>query len=97
MLYFVINLSCLHGSFSISGFVGTVKLELECQLRCLGLFVQDDVEKICLIYDHFLSNFPLCHGYWRKYAAHMARLCTTDKVVEVFEKAVSAATYSVGM
>ncbi|RDX60122.1 prp39, partial [Mucuna pruriens] len=57
----------------------------------------DDVEKICLVYNHFLSKFPLCHGYWRKYAAHMTCLCTTDKVVEVFEKAVLAATYSVGM
>ncbi|KAG5015476.1 hypothetical protein JHK85_021612 [Glycine max] len=57
----------------------------------------DDAEKICLVYNHFLSKFPLCHGYWRKYAAHMTCLCTTDKVVEVFEKAVLAATYSVGM
>ncbi|CAL5214251.1 unnamed protein product [Lathyrus oleraceus] len=57
----------------------------------------DNVEKICLVYDHFLSEFPLCHGYWKKYAAHMSRLCTMDKVVEVFERAVSAATYSVGL
>ncbi|KAJ1426198.1 Tetratricopeptide-like helical domain superfamily [Sesbania bispinosa] len=57
----------------------------------------DDMEKICLVYDHFLSKFPLCHGYWRKYAAHMTHLCTMDKVVEVFEQAVLAATYSVGM
>ncbi|KAK7399727.1 hypothetical protein VNO78_10916 [Psophocarpus tetragonolobus] len=57
----------------------------------------DDEEKMCLVYNHFLSKFPLCHGYWRKYAAHITSLCTTDKVVEVFEKAVLAATYSVGM
>lgn len=60
-------------------------------------FLQDNVEKICLVYDHFLSEFPLCHGYWKKYAAHMSRLCTMDKVVEVFERAVLAATYSVGL
>ncbi|KAE9602926.1 hypothetical protein Lal_00050182 [Lupinus albus] len=57
----------------------------------------DDTEKICLVYDNFLSEFPLCYGYWRKYAAHMTHLCTIDKVVEIFEQAVSAATYSVGM
>ncbi|KAI4295371.1 hypothetical protein L6164_035424 [Bauhinia variegata] len=57
----------------------------------------DDLEKICLVYDSFLSKFPLCYGYWRKYAAHMSRLCTIDKVVEVFERAVQAATYSVGL
>ncbi|KAK7318888.1 hypothetical protein RJT34_03595 [Clitoria ternatea] len=57
----------------------------------------DNVEKICLVYDHFLSKFPLCYGYWRKYASHMACLCTMDRVVEIFENAVLAATYSVGM
>ncbi|XP_057950326.1 pre-mRNA-processing factor 39-2 [Malania oleifera] len=57
----------------------------------------DDREKICLVYDSFLSKFPLCHGYWRKYADHMARLCTVDKVVEVFERAVQSATYLVGV
>ncbi|XP_047168631.1 pre-mRNA-processing factor 39-2 isoform X2 [Vigna umbellata] len=56
-----------------------------------------DVDKICLVYNNFLSKFPLCHGYWRKYAAHMTCISTTDKVVEVFEKAVLAATYSVGV
>ncbi|KAL9329484.1 hypothetical protein ACSQ67_004487 [Phaseolus vulgaris] len=57
----------------------------------------DDVEKICLVYNNFLSEFPLCHGYWRKYAAHMSCISTTDKVVEVFEKAVLAATFSVSV
>ncbi|KAI9127398.1 hypothetical protein K1719_001957 [Acacia pycnantha] len=55
----------------------------------------DDMKKICLAYDHFLSKFPLCYGYWWKYAAHMIHLCTIDKVVEVFERAVESATYSV--
>ncbi|KAJ0016764.1 hypothetical protein Pint_10077 [Pistacia integerrima] len=55
----------------------------------------DDIEKICLVYDAFLAEFPLCYGYWLKYADHKARLCTAEKVVEVFERAVQAATYSV--
>ncbi|XP_054777377.1 pre-mRNA-processing factor 39-2 isoform X3 [Prosopis cineraria] len=55
----------------------------------------DDMEKICLVYDHFLSQFPLCYGYWRKYAVHMNHLGTVDKVVEVFEQAVQSATFSV--
>ena len=53
------------------------------------------MEKLCLVYDNFLSKFPLCYGYWRKYATHMIHLCTIDKVVEVFERAVESATYSV--
>jgi len=59
--------------------------------------LQDQLEKICLVYDSFLSEFPLCYGYWRKYSEHMIRLCTVDKAVEVFERAVQAATYSVGV
>ncbi|KAK6932258.1 hypothetical protein RJ641_001882 [Dillenia turbinata] len=55
----------------------------------------DDIEKICLVYDSFLAEFPLCYGYWRRYAGHKMRLCTVDKVIEVFERAVESATYSV--
>ncbi|XP_062162711.1 pre-mRNA-processing factor 39-2 isoform X3 [Alnus glutinosa] len=57
----------------------------------------DDIQKICLVYDSFLSEFPLCHRYWRKYAEHKTRLCTVDKVVEIFERAVQSAPYSVGV
>ena len=47
------------------------------------------------MYDGFLSEFPLCYGYWKKYADHVMRLCSVDKVVEIFESAVESATYSV--
>ncbi|XP_022927451.1 uncharacterized protein LOC111434274 isoform X2 [Cucurbita moschata] len=57
----------------------------------------DVIEEISLVYDSFLSEFPLCHGYWRKYAAHKTRLCSVDKVIDVFEQAVQSATYSVGI
>ncbi|KAF4385970.1 hypothetical protein G4B88_031105 [Cannabis sativa] len=57
----------------------------------------DNIEKICLVYDSFLSEFPLCHGYWRRYAGHKARLCDVGEVVEVFERALQLATYSVGV
>ena len=45
------------------------------------------------MYDSFLSEFPLCHGYWRKYAAHKAHLCTLDRVAEIFERAVQSAAH----
>ncbi|KAB1208577.1 Pre-mRNA-processing factor 39 [Morella rubra] len=57
----------------------------------------DDINRICLVYDSFLSKFPLCYGYWRKYADHKTRLCTVDKVAGIFEQAVQSATYSVGV
>ncbi|KAF8118571.1 hypothetical protein N665_0004s0052 [Sinapis alba] len=57
----------------------------------------DDIEKLCLVYDAFLLEFPLCHGYWRKYAYHKIKLCTLEDAVEVFERAIQAATYSVAV
>ncbi|KAK1297602.1 hypothetical protein QJS10_CPB15g01113 [Acorus calamus] len=55
----------------------------------------NDIQQLSLVYDSFLSKFPLCYAYWRKYASHKARLCTIDKVIEVHERAVQSATYSV--
>ncbi|CAN7026976.1 hypothetical protein IGI04_025134 [Brassica rapa subsp. trilocularis] len=57
----------------------------------------DDTEKLCLVYDAFLLEYPLCHGYWRKYAYHKIQLCTLDDAVDVFERAIQAYTYSVAV
>ncbi|MFS7931744.1 putative tetratricopeptide-like helical domain superfamily [Helianthus anomalus] len=57
----------------------------------------DNIKAISSVYESFLSWFPLCHGYWKKYADHMERLCNVDKAVGVFEQAVQSATYSVGL
>ncbi|KVH87043.1 RNA-processing protein, HAT helix [Cynara cardunculus var. scolymus] len=59
--------------------------------------MQDNIKAISSVYESFLSLFPLCHGYWKKYADHQARLCTMEKAVEIFEQAVQSATYSVGL
>ncbi|CAH8320380.1 unnamed protein product [Eruca vesicaria subsp. sativa] len=56
---------------------------------------QDNIAKIRKVYDAFLAEFPLCYGYWKKYADHEARVGAMDKVVEVYERAVQAVTYSV--
>ncbi|KAI3915646.1 hypothetical protein MKX01_015471 [Papaver californicum] len=56
---------------------------------------EDNISKIEKVYDAFLAEFPLCYGYWKKYADHEARLASVDKVVEVYERAVVAVTYSV--
>ncbi|XP_021321018.1 golgin subfamily A member 6-like protein 6 isoform X2 [Sorghum bicolor] len=55
----------------------------------------DDIDVISLVYHSFLLEFPLCYGYWIKYAAHKARLCTTRYVVDVYEQAVHAVPHSV--
>uniref|UniRef100_A0A2P2MLV3 Pre-mRNA-processing factor 39-like isoform X1 n=2 Tax=Rhizophora mucronata TaxID=61149 RepID=A0A2P2MLV3_RHIMU len=55
----------------------------------------DKILKIRKVYDAFLAEFPLCYGYWKKYADHEMRLGFMDKVVEVYERAVLGVTYSV--
>ncbi|KAJ6401669.1 hypothetical protein OIU84_016966 [Salix udensis] len=55
----------------------------------------DKILKIRKVYDAFLVEFPLCYGYWNKYADHEARLGFMDKVVEVYERAALGVTYSV--
>lgn len=59
--------------------------------------LQNDIQRICLVYDAFLSEFPLCYGYWKKYASHKARLCTLYEVEELYERALRVATYSVDL
>ncbi|XP_062196318.1 pre-mRNA-processing factor 39-2 isoform X2 [Phragmites australis] len=57
----------------------------------------DDIDVISLVYHSFLLEFPLCYGYWIKYAAHKARLCTKGDVVEVYEQAVQAVPHSIDL
>ncbi|KAI3449821.1 hypothetical protein Pfo_006486 [Paulownia fortunei] len=58
---------------------------------------EGNILKIRKVYDTFLAEFPLCYGYWKKYADHEARLSSMDKVAEVYERAVQGVTYSVDM
>ncbi|KAI3966312.1 hypothetical protein MKW92_029808, partial [Papaver armeniacum] len=53
--------------------------------------------KIRAVYDRFLSEFPLCHVYWKKYADHVYRLSDNKLVemIEVYERASKLMTYSV--
>ncbi|XP_047319841.1 pre-mRNA-processing factor 39-2-like isoform X2 [Impatiens glandulifera] len=53
------------------------------------------ISKIRRVYDAFLLEFPLCYGYWKKYADHEARFGSIDRVMEVYERAVLGVTYSV--
>ncbi|KDP26468.1 hypothetical protein JCGZ_17626 [Jatropha curcas] len=55
----------------------------------------DKISKIRKVYDAFMAEFPLCYGYWKKYADHEARVGSMDKVLEVYERAVMGVTYSV--
>ncbi|KAJ3013064.1 hypothetical protein HKX48_005933 [Thoreauomyces humboldtii] len=45
-------------------------------------------EKLRTVYDHFLAKFPLCFGYWKKYADWELLLEGAQKSVEIFERGV---------
>lgn len=57
----------------------------------------EDVRKIRAVYDAFLAEFPLCYGYWKKYADHEARLAGVDGVEAIYERATAAFPYSVDL
>ncbi|KAI9358871.1 hypothetical protein DFJ73DRAFT_656655, partial [Zopfochytrium polystomum] len=40
------------------------------------------------VYDHFLSKFPLCFGYWKKYADAVLTLEGVEKAEAIYERAV---------
>ena len=57
----------------------------------------EDVLKIRAVYDAFLAEFPLCYGYWKKYADAEARLAGIDGVEHVYERATHAFPYSIDL
>jgi pre-mRNA-processing factor 39 len=59
-----------------------------------------DIESVREAYDAFLSEFPLCYVYWKRYADHEAAAGSAnaqDKVSEVYERAVDAFPHSVDL
>lgn len=55
---------------------------------------QADLEKIRQVYDGLLAEFPLCYGYWRKYAEAEGRLGSADWAVNVYDRGIAAVPYS---
>ncbi|KAL6553294.1 hypothetical protein OROGR_007136 [Orobanche gracilis] len=56
----------------------------------------EDLNIISVAYDSFLSRFPLCHWHLEKYAHHKAKLCSPQEVVNIYERGVGVAMFSVG-
>lgn len=48
------------------------------------------MEKLRETYDTFLSVFPLCYGYWQKYADAEVRHSNPEKAQAVYERGVAA-------
>lgn len=53
-----------------------------CAKMCI-VFQQSDVEAAREAYDAFLSHYPYCYGYWRKYADYEKRKGSKKKCLEV--------------
>lgn len=51
---------------------------------------------LSLAYDSFLSKFPLCNWHLEKYAYKKAKLCSSREAVNIYERVVEVAMFSVG-
>ena len=58
------------------------------------LCLQDDVQHIRSAYDAFLAEFPLCYGYWKRYAEAERRHGSNEAAAAVLERGVAATPYS---
>ncbi|KAJ4450423.1 hypothetical protein ANN_01847 [Periplaneta americana] len=57
----------------------------------------NDIEAAREAYDAFLSHYPYCYGYWRKYADYEKRKGNKEKCEEVFERGLKAIPLSVDL
>ncbi len=59
---------------------------------------QDHLEKLRAVYDAFLALYPLCYGYWKKYAdAELKRGGSAETAAAVYERGVASVPYSVDL
>ena len=59
--------------------------------------MQADIERVREVYDAFLAEFPLCYGYWKKYADAEARWGTLEHAAHVYERGVASIPYSIDL
>lgn len=48
------------------------------------ILLQNDIDAAREAYDAFLSHYPYCYGYWRKYADYEKRKGNKEKCEEVW-------------
>lgn len=56
--------------------------------------LQGDILMTRRVYDGLLGEFPLCYGYWKKYADAEHKHTSQDWALNVYERAVAAIPYS---
>ncbi|CAO3675893.1 unnamed protein product [Rhizopus stolonifer] len=50
----------------------------------------EHITNLELVYDQFLAKFPLCFGYWKKYADWEGKIQGDQKAERTFEKGLAA-------
>ncbi|KAJ3204814.1 hypothetical protein HDU67_009296 [Dinochytrium kinnereticum] len=58
---------------------------------------EEDTSNLRTVYDHFLAKFPLCFGYWKKYADWELSLEGDDKAESIYERGVASIHNSVDL
>jgi pre-mRNA-processing factor 39 len=62
---------------------------------CIAAMIeQDDLQQLRASYDAFLAMWPLCYGYWKRYADAEKRHGDIVAALAVFERGVAATPYS---
>ncbi len=59
--------------------------------------MQEDLEKLRGVYDAFLALYPLCYGYWKKYADAENKAGNADAAAQVYERGVQSVPFSVDL
>lgn len=59
--------------------------------------LQADIGRIRQVYDAFLAEYPLCYGYWKKYADAEAKHVSLEEASIVYDRGVAAVPYSVDL
>ena len=59
--------------------------------------MQGDLLLLRQVYDSFLAEYPLCYGYWKKYADAEDKYSSPEWAVHVYERGTAAVPYSVDL
>lgn len=57
----------------------------------------DELERLRGVYEAFLASYPLCFGYWKKFADAENRHQNIEAALSVYERGVSATPYSMDL
>lgn len=64
------------------------------QLTSVPCRAQDDINRLRSTYDAFFVLYPLCFGYWKKYAEAERRHGSIEAATAVYERGCAATPYS---